>query len=122
MWIHDDTPSRRDLMTTRSTTNAPGLKAILGIVAAVLTYLATQELLELPVVADVVINAVGVGLAGYLAAPQPTVTEVRHGEAGYGIVEVLLVVFLALVILYVLFAIVPSDGDAAVTAFRSSWG
>jgi hypothetical protein len=69
-------------MTTRSVTPAPGLKTYLGIVAAVLTYLATQELLELPTIADVAINAVGVGLAVYLAAPQPTVTTVRDDPEG----------------------------------------
>lgn len=90
-------------MTVRSVTNAPGLKSYLGVIAAVLTYLATQELLELPTLADVAINAVGVGLAVYLADPQPTVAVPdRNGQAGYGLVELVVVVLVILILVFVL--------------------
>ena len=90
--------------STTTGSAAPGFKFWAGIVAAVLTYLATQELLDLPTWGDVAINAAGVGLAVYLAAPQPTYSTLHADdpEAGYGLVEVafaLLLVIVALILL-----------------------
>ena len=90
-------------MKTRTATDAPGFKTYAGIVAAVLTYLATQELLDWPQWADVALNGIGVALAVYLAAPQPTtVVPRRDREAGYGLVELVVAVLLVLILVVVL--------------------
>lgn len=60
-------------MTSTTVSASPGPKAWIGtILAAVLTYLVTQDTLDLPAWADVAINATVIGVGVYLGRPQPT--------------------------------------------------
>jgi hypothetical protein len=90
--------------TTTTASKAPGMKMYLGIVAAVLSYLLTQEVTDFPQIAELAINAVSVALAVYLGLPQPTVTTIRdvRDEAGYGLVELVVAVLLILILVFVL--------------------
>lgn len=56
----------------KTATNAPGAKFYAAVAAAIATYLITQQALDLPGWADVVINAAAVGLAAWTAPPQAT--------------------------------------------------
>lgn len=64
-------PTRRKPKTA---TNAPGPKFYAAVVAAVVTYLLTQQVVDWPVYVDVALNAVAVGAAVWTAGPQRTVS------------------------------------------------
>lgn len=57
----------------RSESAAPGAKFYFAILAAVVTYLLAQEVLEWPKWVEVLLNAGSVALAVYLGIPQRTV-------------------------------------------------
>lgn len=46
-----------------------------GVLAAVLSYLLTQEIVDLPAILDLLVNALAVGLAVFIASPGTVVTS-----------------------------------------------
>lgn len=60
---------------TRSATNAPGMKFYLAVLAAVVTYVLNQEVLDLKPWIEICFNAIAVALAVYTGLPQPTTTH-----------------------------------------------
>jgi hypothetical protein len=86
-------------------------KLIAATVTAIITYLLGQEVLELPPAVEVIGQAVLVALAAYIASPGLVVKErepdttYRPGVSGYSLVEVLVILFVALLLVLVLLAV-----------------
>lgn len=106
-------PARRRTRTVRSVKTAsrrPGPKFYGSIVAAVVTYLLTQTVLDLPTWADLLLNAAAVGLAVYTAPPQAT-RLLSRGVSGFAFLPVAAaggdvhLLFLLIVVLFLLAAV-----------------
>jgi hypothetical protein len=74
-----------------------------AIAMAILGYLATQQLVDFPTLADLLIQVGLVGGGVAIAGPGAVEPKPAVDERGYSLVEALLVVFLVLIILIVLF-------------------
>ncbi len=78
-------------------------KLIAAVLGAVVSFLLTQTILDLPPAADLAINAFAVALGAYVANPGNVVpARDPDGELGeIGITEVLVIVILVLLILFI---------------------
>jgi hypothetical protein len=76
-----------------------------AIAMAILGYLATQQLVDFPTLADLLIQVGLVGGGVAIAGPGAVEPKPPADERGYSLVEALLVVFLALVVLLLLLAV-----------------
>lgn len=107
-------------MDTRQIGISP--KLIAAVVAAVLAHIAADPLLELPAWADYVLQALATGVAAYLAPPGNTATRhraddigavlkprpKRKPQAGYSIVEVLVIALVCVLLIIAVVALLRS--------------